>query len=97
MDCPQVLIGARGYNTRERELNGIREAATLTGCRDLTIVESFTSSLPGNGSAWLLERLISILVEVVLFPKGGFGLLVLMSKVGLPARTEANMPAPETP
>ena len=23
MDCPQVLIGARGYNTREDSLNGI--------------------------------------------------------------------------
>ncbi len=57
--------------------------------------ESFTSFLPGNGSAWLLERLISILVEAVLFPKGGFGLLVLISKVGLPARAEADMPPPE--
>ena len=34
----QVCWDMKDKDTRERELNGIREAATLTGCRDLTIV-----------------------------------------------------------
>lgn len=34
----QVCWDMKDKDTRERELNGIREAAALTGCRDLTIV-----------------------------------------------------------
>ena len=34
----QVCWDMKDKDTRERELNGIREAATLMGCRDLTIV-----------------------------------------------------------
>ena len=34
----QVCWDMRDKDTRERELNGIREAASFTGCTDLTIV-----------------------------------------------------------
>ncbi len=34
----QVCWDMKDKDTRERELNGIREAASITGCRDLTIV-----------------------------------------------------------